>query len=46
MRAEQKKQAEDFMELMETAHDEIRKAMEKKDVITAQTLLEDCQNGA
>ena len=46
MRAEQKKQAENFMEIMEIAHDEIRRAIEKKDIRTAQTLLEDCQNGA
>lgn len=46
MRAEQKRQAEDFLELMETAHHEIRSAIEKKDVVAAQILLEDCQNGA
>lgn len=46
MRVEQKKQAEDFSKLMETAHNEIRKAMESKDIAMAQTLLEDCQNGA
>lgn len=45
MRPEQKKQAEDFVKLMETVHDEIRRSIEKKDIITAQTLLEDCQNG-
>lgn len=46
MRAEQKKKAEDFVTLLETAHDEIRKAVEKNDTLTALTLLEDCQNGA
>lgn len=46
MRAEQKRQAEDFLELMETAHHEIRNSIEKKDVVAAQILLEDCQNGA
>ena len=46
MRQEQKKQAADFVKLMEKAHDEIRKAIEKKDIQTALALLEDCQNGA
>lgn len=46
MRAEQKKKAEDFVELLGTAHEEIRKAVEKNDTAAAQTLLEDCQNGA
>ena len=46
MRAEQKKQAEEFTGLMETAHSEIRKALERRDTVTAQTLLGDCQNGA
>lgn len=46
MRAGQKKQAEEFTGLMETAHSEIRKALEKQDTATAQTLLGDCQNGA
>lgn len=46
MRAEQKKKAEDFAALLETAHDEIRKAVEKNDIATALALLEDCQNGA
>lgn len=46
MRAEQKRRAEDFVELLETAHDEIRKAVEKNDISAAVTLLEDCQNGA
>lgn len=30
MRAEQKKKAEDFAELLETVHDEIRKAVRKE----------------
>ena len=46
MRAEQKKQAEEFAELMEAVHDEIRKAIEQGDIMSAQTLLEDCQKGA
>ena len=46
MRAGQKKQAENFLKVMETAHGEIRKAIEYKDITTAQTLLGDCQNGA
>lgn len=46
MRTGQKKQAEDFTRLMETAHGEIRRALEKQDIVTAQTLLGDCQNGA
>lgn len=46
MRTRQKKQAEDFTRLMETAHGEIRRALEKQDIMTAQTLLGDCQNGA
>lgn len=46
MRAEQKKKAEDFLGLLEAAHDEICKAVEKNDISAALTLLEDCQNGA
>lgn len=40
------RQAEEFLDLLEQAHSEIRKSLDKKDVSTALTLLEDCQDGA
>lgn len=46
MKKAEKKQAEDFLDLLEQAHNEIRKSLEKKDVSTALTLLADCQDGA
>lgn len=46
MRKFQKKQAEDFVELLGQAHEEIRSAVEKKNIASALTLLADCQDGA
>lgn len=46
MRIAQKKQAEDFIKLLEEAHNEIKAAIEKKDISTARGLLADCQEGA
>lgn len=46
MRKFQKSQAEDFMELLAQAHEEIRNKTEKKDIPAALTLLADCQDGA
>ncbi len=46
MRKAQKKQAEDFVELLGQAHEEIRKAVEQQNIQTALTLLADCQEGA
>ena len=46
MRKAQKKQAEDFVELLGQAHDEIRKEIEKKNIPTVLSLLADCQEGA
>ena len=46
MRKEQKQQAEEFVRLMGQAHDEIKKAIEKKNISTALSLLADCQDGA
>lgn len=46
MRAEKKEQAENFIKLLEQAHDGIRKTIEQKDFSNALKLLEDCQDGA
>ena len=46
MRTAQKKQAEEFLELLGQAHEEIRGAMEKKNIPAAMSLLADCQEGA
>jgi len=46
MRKAQKEQVEEFVNLLEQAHDEIRKAMEIQDNETAMELLEQCQEGA
>ena len=46
MRKAQKKQADDFVELLEQAHEEINRAIEKKNTQTALILLADCQEGA
>ena len=46
MRKFQKKQAEDFVELLGQVHEEIRNAVEKKNIASALTLLADCQDGA
>lgn len=46
MRKAQKKQAEDFAELLGQAHSEIRKEMEQKNISNVLSLLADCQEGA
>ena len=46
MRKAQKKQAEDFLKLLGQAHEEIKKAVEKKNIQAALSLLADCQDGA
>jgi hypothetical protein len=46
MRIAQKKQAEEFVELLGQAHEEIRSAIEKKNIPAAMSLLADCQDGA
>lgn len=46
MRKTQKKQAEEFLKLLEQAHDEIKKTVERKDFPSAMALLEECQSGA
>ena len=46
MRIAQKKQAEEFVELLGQAHEEIRNAIEKKNIPAAMSLLADCQDGA
>lgn len=46
MRKAQKQQAEDFIKVLAEAHDEIRKAIEKKNIPAALSLLADCQDGA
>lgn len=46
MRKAQKQQAEDFVKLLGQAHDEIKKAIEKRNSSAALSLLADCQDGA
>ena len=46
MRIAQKKQAEEFVEMLGQAHEEIRNAIEKKNIPAAMSLLADCQDGA
>ena len=46
MRKAQKQQAEEFAKLLDRAHNEIRKAIDRKDPGTARELLEQCQEGA
>lgn len=46
MRKAQKKQAEDFLKVLEEAHGEIRTIIENKNYLVALGLLEDCQQGA
>lgn len=46
MRKTQKKQVEDFIELLSQAHDEIRKFVENKNHTAAMELLGQCQEGA
>ncbi len=45
MRKTQKKQVEELVRQMEQAHDQIKKYIDKKNVLQAMGLLEDCQNG-
>ena len=45
MRKAQKKQAEDFIKLLDRAHNEVKKAMERKDRDASSGLLEQCQEG-
>lgn len=46
MRKAEKRQTEDLVKLLEQAHEEIRRALEKKNTAAAMSLLADCQNGA
>lgn len=46
MRIQKKRQAEELLLQMEQAHEQIRKDIEQKNISTAVSLLEDCQNGA
>lgn len=46
MRKVQKKQLEELCRLMDQAHDEIRKAIEGKNIPVAMRLVGDCQDGA
>lgn len=46
MRKTQKKQAEEFAALLGQAHGEIKKAVEKKNISAALSILADCQEGA
>lgn len=46
MRRAQKRQAEDFLKVLEEAHEEIRAAIENRNYLGALGLLEDCQQGA
>ena len=46
MRKAQKKQAEDFLELLGQAHEEIKKQMEAEEISIVMELLEQCQEGA
>jgi len=46
MRKAQKRQAEDFLRLLEQAHAQIRKYIEKRNTPAALGLLKDCQDGA
>ena len=41
MRMARKKQAENFTEVLKQAHDEIKQAVEKKDISAAMIILED-----
>lgn len=44
MRKADKKQAEDFVRLLKRAHEEVKKALEMKNVRSAMALLEECQS--
>lgn len=46
MKKTEKKQAEEFLDLLEQAHSEIRKSLDQKEVPSALSLLADCQEGA
>ncbi len=46
MRKAQKRQAQEFLELLAQAHDEIKRSVEKHHILTALQLLADCQEGA
>lgn len=46
MRREQKKQVQEFVELLGQAHEEIKKQIEKKNPAAAMDLLAQCQEGA
>lgn len=46
MRKMHQQQAVEFVKLLEQAHNEIKNAIEKKDISAAQSLLADCQEGA
>ena len=46
MKKVDKRRAEEFLELLEQAHGEIRTNLENKNISTAQDLLMDCQEGA
>lgn len=46
MKKAEKRQAEEFLDLLEQAHSEIRKSLDQKDISTVLTLLADCQDGA
>lgn len=46
MRKTQKRQVEEFLGLLDEAHGQIRKALDKKNLSDALELLKDCQDGA
>lgn len=46
MRKAQKKQAEDFLKVLDEAHSQIRTMIERKRIFAALEVLEDCQQGA
>lgn len=45
MRKSQKEQAKSFLKLLEQAHNQIKKAVEQKNIQEAAMLLQDCQDG-
>lgn len=46
MRKAEKKQASDFLKLLERAHEQVKRTIEQMDIPAALGILEDCQNGA
>lgn len=46
MRKAKKEQAENFIQVLQEAHGEIRKALEKREISDALSILADCQDGA